>query len=109
MGKLKYLFVFTLPALAFMSFHSTGWKAYLPVLEAFAFIPVLELFFTPNENNLSENKKESRISDGFYKFVLRYVFPFSWPWAICCWYKHKVNWTPRPWWAESCPTECCVA
>ena len=35
--KTQILFVFTLPALAYISFHSTGWKAYLPVLEAFVF------------------------------------------------------------------------
>ena len=75
MGKLKYLFVFTLPALAYISFHSTGWKAYLPVLEAFALIPLLELLFAPNATNLSSEIKEARGSDTFYKTVLRVCVP----------------------------------
>ena len=77
MGRLKYLFVFTLPALAYISFHSTGWKAYLPVLEAFALIPVLEFLFKPNETNLSPELKEKRVSDSFYKFVLRLCVPIQ--------------------------------
>ena len=75
MGKLKYLFVFTLPALAYISFHSTGWKAYLPVLEAFALIPLLELLFTPDDSNLSPETKEEKVGDTFYRFVLRLCVP----------------------------------
>ncbi|MCH1402398.1 MAG: alkane 1-monooxygenase [Schleiferiaceae bacterium] len=75
MGKLKYLFVFTLPALAYISFHSTGWKAYLPVLEAFALIPLLELLFTPDNSNLSPETKEEKVGDRFYRFVLRLCVP----------------------------------
>ena len=54
MGRLKYLFVFTLPALAYISFHSTGWKATYRVI-CIALIPVLEFLFKPNETNLSLN------------------------------------------------------
>ena len=75
MGKLKYLFVFTLPALAYISFHSTGWKAYLPVLEAFALIPLLELLFTPDNSNLSPETKVQKVGDTFYRFVLRLCVP----------------------------------
>jgi alkane 1-monooxygenase len=81
MGKLKYLFVFTLPALAYISFHSEGWMAYLPVIEAFVFIPLMELFFAPNANNLSEAEKNDRLADGFYKFTLRAIVPFQLIWG----------------------------
>jgi alkane 1-monooxygenase len=77
MGRLKYLFVFTLPALALISFHSTGWKAYLPVMEAFALIPLLELLFTPDAKNLSSERKETMVSDTFYKVVLRLCVPIQ--------------------------------
>lgn len=77
MGRLKYLFVFTLPALAFISYYSTGWKAYLPVLEAFALIPLLELLFTPDAKNLSSERKDDMVSDAFYKVVLRLCVPIQ--------------------------------
>jgi alkane 1-monooxygenase len=81
MGRLKYLFVFTLPALAFISFHSTGWLAYLPVIEAFLFVPLMELFFAPNAHNLEEGEKEQRTSALFYKIALRAVIPFQLIWG----------------------------
>ena len=81
MGKLKYLFVFTLPALAYISFQSEGWMAYLPVIEAFVFIPVMELFFAPNSTNLGEEEKQDRLADGFYTFALRAIIPFQLVWG----------------------------
>lgn len=53
----KYLFVLTLPVLALYSFHQTGWVTYLPIIEAFVFIPLLELFFKPDSRNLLETEE----------------------------------------------------
>ena len=47
------------------------------MLEAFALIPVLEFLFKPNETNLSPEVKEKRVSDSFYKFVLRLCVPIQ--------------------------------
>jgi alkane 1-monooxygenase len=72
---LKYLSVLSLPLLAYVSFTSTGWMTFLPVIEAFFLIPVLELFFTPNENNLSETEVERRKDDAFYDWLIYLVVP----------------------------------
>lgn len=81
MGRFKYLFIFTLPALALISFHSYGVLAYLPVLEAFVLIPILELFFAPNPSNLNETEKAKRMGDLTYKIVLRAIIPFQLIWG----------------------------
>ena len=75
MGKFRYLFVFTLPLLALISFHSTGLWSYLPVIEAFVFIPVMEFLFTPKKVNLTEEERNKTTGDGFYIWALRLTVP----------------------------------
>lgn len=81
MGKYRYLFVFTLPVLAFISFRSEGIWAYLPVLEAFVAIPLLELAFAPDRTNLSKEDRSSVRADLFYDFALRAIIPFQLVWG----------------------------
>jgi alkane 1-monooxygenase len=75
LSPLKYLSVFTLPALAYISFNSTGWLTYLPLIEVFVLIPILELFFKPNPNNISEEESKSRLSNIFYDLMVYSVVP----------------------------------
>ncbi len=75
LAPLKYLSVFSLPALAYVSFNSTGWLTYLPLIEAFVLIPILELFFKPNPNNLSEEESKSRLSNKIYDLLVYSVVP----------------------------------
>lgn len=77
MGKFRYLFVFTLPLLALISFHSTGLWSYLPVIEAFVFIPVMEFLFIPQKANLNAEQKEKTTTDGFYIWALRLTVPIQ--------------------------------
>jgi alkane 1-monooxygenase len=72
---LKYLSVFSLPVLAFISFRSYGWMTYLPILEAYALIPLLELFFKPSEKNLSQAEEEMRKDDFFYDLLVYLIVP----------------------------------
>ena len=72
---LKYLSVLSLPLLAYVSFTSTGWMTFLPLLEAFFFIPVLELFFTPDTKNLTDTEEEIRKEDSIYDWLVYLVVP----------------------------------
>lgn len=75
MGKYRYLFVFTLPLLAIISFHSHGIWAYLPVIEAFVLIPVVELLVPPKKENLNEDGRTAVKEDGFFIWALRATVP----------------------------------
>jgi len=47
----------------------------LPIIEAYLFIPLLELFFKPDESNLSEAEEEMRKDDIFYDLLVYLVVP----------------------------------
>ena len=74
-SALKYLSVLSLPVLGYISFTSTGWVTFLPLLEAFFLIPLLELFFIPNAKNLSETEEEIRKEDSIYDWLVYLVVP----------------------------------
>ena len=77
MNKLKYLSILILPISAYISFTSTGILTFLPLLITFFAIPVLELFFKPNKQNLSETEAESAKNDAFYKALLFLMVPIQ--------------------------------
>ncbi len=77
MKRIKYLSILILPISAYISFTSTGILAYLPLLITFAAIPVLELFFKPNKQNLTETEAESAKNDSFYKILLFLMVPIQ--------------------------------
>lgn len=72
---LKYLTIFTLPVLVYISFHSTGWLTFLPMIEAFVLIPFLELLFKPDPDNISKDEEEIRKKDIIYDLLLYLVVP----------------------------------
>lgn len=76
-GSLKYLNVLILPILAYVSFTSRGWMTWLPMLEAFFIIPLLELAFKPNPSNLSEEVEASRKEDPIYDWQLYIMVPIQ--------------------------------
>ena len=75
MGKFRYLFVYTLPVLAIISFHSHGIWSYLPVLEVFVCIPIIELVTKPNATNLTQENRLKVKDNGFYLWALRFSVP----------------------------------
>ncbi len=72
---LKYLFVFTLPGLCILSFSSTGWITFTPLLESFLLIPLLELLFKPDPTNIPEAEEAVRKEDWFYDLLIYLVIP----------------------------------
>lgn len=71
----KYLLVFTLPLLAYISFNSRGWLTFAPLIEAFVLIPLVELLIQPDRNNLSQNEEIIRKEDVRYDLLLYLVVP----------------------------------
>ena len=88
-GKLKYMNVLVLPVLAWISFNTHGWLTYLPLIESFVLIPLLELAYKPNPENLTPELEEERKNDRIFdwqlyimvpiQFVLLGMFLFSMP------------------------------
>lgn len=74
-NSLKYLTVFTLPTLAFVSFNSTGWLTYLPLIEAFLLIPILELFFEPDRKNWDKSEEQKRLNNRWFDVIVYIVLP----------------------------------
>ena len=72
---LKYFLALTVPLLAYFSFNGTGIITYAPMIEAFLLIPILELFFKPNSNNLSNAEEEMAKEDKSYDLVLYLLVP----------------------------------
>lgn len=70
---LKYFSVFTIPITVFIALTMNGWLTYLTFIEAFIFVPFLELFLKADENNLNDAEKEMIKSDRFYDFLLYLV------------------------------------
>ena len=72
---IKYFLALTVPFLAYFSFNGTGIITYAPMIEAFLVIPLLELFFKPNSNNLNDAEEEMAKEDVSYDIVLYLLVP----------------------------------
>lgn len=69
--------VLVLPILAWISFNSKGWITYLPLIESFVFVPLLELAYTPDPSNLTEEKEALRKEDPIYDWQLYIMVPIQ--------------------------------
>ena len=73
----KYLSPFLLYYGAIVSFLSTGFVVWLPVLYAWCFIPLLELFMKPDDSNLSSAEEELAKHNRLYDWMLYLVVPLQ--------------------------------
>lgn len=71
----KYLSVFLLPITVYISFTSTGWLTFLPLIYAFGMIPLLELFFKPDHGNLDKAEQEIVKKEFIYDMLLYLIVP----------------------------------
>ncbi len=74
---LKYFLAYSLPVLAYLSFHSYGWVTFAPMIEAFLFIPLFEIFLKPSERNLSEIEEEMIKEDPIYDWMIYVIVPIT--------------------------------
>ena len=67
---LRYLPVFSLPILVYISFTSRGWVTFLPLIEAFALIPLLELLIKPDPGNISEKEEQQLLNSPVFDLLV---------------------------------------
>jgi alkane 1-monooxygenase len=77
MNKLKYLSAFILAFTVSIALSKKGIYTYMPAVVAFGIIPLVELFFKPNNTNLNDLEKELAKKDPFFNWLLYAVVPIQ--------------------------------
>lgn len=75
MNALKYLLVFTIPLTVAISFTSTGWITFLPLIYVFGIIPFADLFFKVNSENFNKEQEEIEKNNKLYTYILYLTLP----------------------------------
>ncbi len=73
----KYASPLLIYAGALNAFFSSGWTIFIPLLYAWVFIPVIELFIAPDEKNLSAAEEEIVRKDRIYDWMLYAIVPLQ--------------------------------
>ena len=75
MRDLKYLFAYTVPLSAFISFESMGLGTYASVIYAFIALPFLDLIIGNHTENLSKDEKDNKKSKWVFDAMLYLNLP----------------------------------
>ena len=75
MKDLKYLFAYTVPVAAFISFASTGVGTYSAVIYAFVVLPFLDVVLGKNTTNLDEQARASKAYNILFDWMLYFNLP----------------------------------
>ncbi|WP_028891260.1 alkane 1-monooxygenase [Tenacibaculum sp. 47A_GOM-205m] len=75
MKALKFLTISILPITVYISFTSMGWLTLLPLVVFFGFVPLLELLFNPDKQNLSKEQEEREKENKLYTYILYITVP----------------------------------
>ena len=75
MRDLKYLFAYTVPISALISFNSTGLWVYSTVFYAFVVLPILDVVLGKNNKNLGENKVKTKKINKVFDWMLYINLP----------------------------------
>jgi alkane 1-monooxygenase len=73
--SLKFAAPLSLYVLAWFSFNQNGWIIASPLLYAFGFIPLVELFIKPRVENMSKAEEEVAKGDRMYDILLYLIVP----------------------------------
>ena len=83
MKPLKYLSILLLPVTVYISFTSSGWLTFLPVIVFFGLVPTLELFFSPDKENFSKEQEQIEKENKLYSYILYATIPIQ---LVCLFY-----------------------
>ncbi|XRE42787.1 Alkane-1 monooxygenase [Tenacibaculum discolor] len=75
MKALKFLTILILPITVYISFTSMGWLTLLPLVVFFGFVPLLELLFNPDKQNLNKEQEELEKENKLYTYILYATVP----------------------------------
>lgn len=75
MKALKFLTILILPITVYISFTSMGWLTLLPLVVFFGFVPLLELLFNPDKQNLNKEQEEQEKENKLYTYILYTTVP----------------------------------
>ncbi len=75
MSDLKYLAAFTIPLVAILGLTIKGYFMFLTPIYAFVLIPLLELIFPLDTNNLSTNDVEKKLKQTLFDWLLYLNLP----------------------------------
>lgn len=89
---LKYLLAYIIPLAVIHSLYAQGIWSFNVIWVAFVCIPILELFFTGNTNNLDKEEEQHQNSKAFFDFLLYLNVPLLL--GIAFWYFAVVVYTP---------------
>lgn len=73
--RIKYLLVYSLPLTAYISFTSNGILTFLPLILFFGLVPILELFFKPNNTNFDKETAKFEKEHHLYNWILFAAVP----------------------------------
>lgn len=77
MKALKYLSILLLPITVYISFTTTGWITYLPLMVFFGLVPAMELLFNPDKENFSKEQEQSEKENNLYTYILYAMVPIQ--------------------------------
>jgi alkane 1-monooxygenase len=77
MKRLKYLSILLLPITVYISFNSTGWLTFLPIIVFFGFVPALELLFRPDKENFTKEEEKVEKQQKIYTYILYATVPIQ--------------------------------
>ena len=72
----KYFFFLTVPLVGYVSIISSGWMSFGLLIYAFLVVPLLELAFTPDRQNLNNEEQLNLKSQKRFDLLLYSVLPF---------------------------------
>lgn len=74
---LRYITPYFLYVLAYLAFTKTGLYCWIPLIYLFFLIPLVELVFKPDENNLTDVEELVAKSNVFFDLVLWLTVPLQ--------------------------------
>lgn len=75
MKRLKYLLVFILPIMAYISFTSNDILTFLPAFVVFGIVPFLELFLKADSHNFDKETAKLEKENKIYRWILYLTVP----------------------------------
>ncbi|WGH75152.1 alkane 1-monooxygenase [Tenacibaculum tangerinum] len=77
MKALKFLAILILPVTVYISFTNKGLLTLTPIFVFFGLVPLLELLFNPNKENLSKEQEAQEKENKLYTYILYATVPIQ--------------------------------